>query len=73
MILSTHTLGIANSAVSFSCIATSLNNNESNRTKFSANVSTFFMEDFLPGSLFWDRNRYRSLNKDWLDNLLGSL
>ena len=41
MILSTYILGIANSAVSFSGVVTSLNNNESNRTKFSANVSTF--------------------------------
>ena len=47
MILLTHISGIANNAVSLSGVVTSLNNNESNRTKFSANVSTFFMEDFL--------------------------
>ena len=59
--LSTHISGIYNSAVSLSGVVTNLNSNVSNRTKFSANVSTFFMEDLLLGNLFWDRNRYRSL------------
>ena len=45
MILSVQILGIANNAVSLSGVVTSLNSNESSRTKFSANVSTFFMED----------------------------
>ena len=53
MILSTHISGIANSAISFSGVVTSLNNKESNRTKFSANVSTFFMVDLLLGNLFF--------------------
>ena len=55
MILSTHILGIANSAVSLSGVVTNLNSNESNRTKFSADVSTFFMEDLLLGNLFGTR------------------
>ena len=53
MILSTHISGIANSAVSLSGIITNLKNKESNRMKFSVNVSTFFMEDLLLGNLFW--------------------
>ena len=61
MILSRHISGIANSAVSLSDVVTNLNSNESNRMKFSANVSTFFMEDLLLGNLLWDKNRYRSL------------
>ena len=61
IILSTHILGIANSAVSLSGVVTNLNNNESNKVKFSANVSTFFMENLLLGNLFWDKNIYRSL------------
>ena len=55
MILSTHILGIANSAVSLSGVVTNLNSKESNRTKFSANTLTFFMEDLLLGNLFWTR------------------
>ena len=61
MILSTHILGIANNTVSLSGVVTSLNNKESNRTKFSANISTFFLADLLLDNLFWDKNRYRSL------------
>ena len=55
MILSTHISGIAYSAASLSGVVTNLNSKESNRIKFSANVSTFFMEDLLLGNLFWDR------------------
>ena len=61
MILSTHIWGITNNAVSFSGVVPRLNYIESDRTKFSVNVSTFFMEDLLLGNLFWDKNRYRSL------------
>ena len=53
--------GIANSAVSLSGVVTNLNSNEPIRMKFSANVSTFFIEDLLLCNLFWDKNRYRSL------------
>ena len=52
MILSTHISGIANTAASLSGIVTNLNIKESNRTKLSASVSTFFMEDLLLGNLF---------------------
>ena len=61
MILFMHISGIANSAVSLSGVVTNLNSKESNRTKFSASVLTFFMEDLLLGNLFWDKNRYMSL------------
>ena len=52
MYLSTHISGIANSAVSLSGVVANLNIKESSRTKFSANVSTFFTEDLLLGNLF---------------------
>ena len=52
MILSMYISGIANYATSLSGIVTNLNIKESNRTKLSANVSTFFMEDLLLGNLF---------------------
>ena len=38
-----------------------LNNNESNKTYFSANVSNFLIADFEDGSLFCNRYRYKSL------------
>ena len=47
MIMSMHMSGIANIAVSLSGVVTNLNSKESNRMKFSASVSTFFMEDLL--------------------------
>ena len=52
MILSMHISGIANTADSLSGIITNLNINESNRTKLSASVSTFFTDDLLLGNLF---------------------
>ena len=63
IILSVHISGIARAAVSFSDDI--LNNNESNKTYFSANVSNFLIADFEDGSLFCDRYRYKSL-KDGL-------
>ena len=66
MILSTYISGIANTPASLSGIITNLNIKESSRTELSANVSTFFMEDLLLGSLFWDRNRYKSLKYELL-------
>ena len=38
-----------------------LNNHESNRTYFSANVSIFLIADLEVGSLFCDKYKYRSL------------
>ena len=61
MILSIHISGITNTAASLSGIVTNLNIKESSRTKLSANVLTFFMEDLLLGNLFCDKNRYRTL------------
>ena len=59
IILSVHVSGIARNAVSFSDDI--LNNNESSKTYFSANVSNFLIADFEDGSLFCDRYRYKSL------------
>ena len=53
MILSAHVSGTARTAVSFSDDI--LNNNESNKTYFSANVSFYLIADFEDGSLFCDR------------------
>ena len=47
-----HISGIANTADTLSGIVTSLNINESNRTKLSTSVSTFFTDDLLLGNLF---------------------
>ena len=55
MILSMHISGIANTAASLSGVVTDLNIKESNRTKLSVNVSTFFMDDPLLCNLFRDR------------------
>ena len=57
--LSVHVSGTAGTAVSFSDDI--LNNNKSNKTYFSANVSNFLIADFEDGSLFCDRYKYRSL------------
>ena len=38
-----------------------LNNNKSNKTYFSANVSDFLIADFEDGSLFCDKYKYKSL------------
>ena len=59
MILSADVSGIARTAVSFSDDIQ--NNNESNKTYFSANVSNFLIADFEGGSLFCDRYKYKSL------------
>ena len=59
--LSTHTSGIANTAVSFYGLDTSLNNNESNRMYFSARASIILIADLALGNLFWARYRYMSL------------
>ena len=52
MILSMHISGIANTAAFLSGVVTNLNIKESNRTKLSASVSTFFMDDHLLDNLF---------------------
>ena len=59
IILSAHVSGIARTVVSFSNDI--LNNNESNKTYFSANVSNFLIADFEGRSLFYDRYKYKSL------------
>ena len=59
MILSAHVSGIARTVFSFSDDI--LNNNESNKTHFSAHVSNFLIADFEDGSLFCDRYKYKSL------------
>ena len=53
IILSVHISGIARTAVSFSNDI--LDNNKSNKTYFSANVSNFLIANFEDGSLFCDR------------------
>ena len=50
MILSMHISGIANTADALSGVITNLNIKESDRTKLSASVSTFFMDDLLLGN-----------------------
>ena len=55
MILSMHISGIANSVVSLSGVVTTLNSKESNRTKFSASVLTFFREDLCLAIYFGTR------------------
>ena len=55
MILSAHISGTARMAVSFSGVI--LNNSESNRMYFSANVSTFLIDALEVGNLFCDRYR----------------
>ena len=52
MILSMHISGIANNGASLLGIVTNLNIKESNRTKLSASVWTFFMGDLLLGNMF---------------------
>ena len=59
IILSMHVSGTSRTAVSFSDDI--LNNNESNKTYFSANVSHFLITNLEDGSLFCDKYRYRSL------------
>ena len=56
-----HISGIANSADSFSGVVTNLNNNESSKMYFSANISTLQIAFFVLGNLFWARYRYKSL------------
>ena len=51
-ILSAHISGKANNAVSFSGVVTILNNKESSKIYFSANVSTFQIAVFILGNLF---------------------
>ena len=53
--------GIADSAVSLLGVVTSLNNKESSKIYFSANVSTFCIADLLLGNLFCARYKYKSL------------
>ena len=52
-----HISGITNTAASLSGVVTNLNIKESNKTKFSTKVSTFFIVDLLLGNLFWDRKQ----------------
>ena len=59
IILSVHVSGIARTVVSFSDDI--LNNNESNKTYFSASASNFLIADFKVGSLFCDTYKYKSL------------
>ena len=53
MILSTHSSGIAKTAVSFSGLI--FNSEESNRTYLSDKASSFFIANFECGSLFHDK------------------
>ena len=57
MILSVHTSGTANTAVSFSGII--LNNSESGKMYHSANVSTFLIAALEVGSLFNTGNVFK--------------
>ena len=66
IILSMHTSGIVNSAVSFSGVAIILIKKESDNIYLSANISTFWIVIFVWGNLFWAKNRYMSLNMSWL-------
>ena len=52
MILSAHTMGTDNSAVSLSGVVTNLNSNESNKMNLPAKVSTLYMALPLLGNLF---------------------
>ena len=52
---------IANSAVYFSGVVISLNNNESNTIYISANISTFHIADLVLDNLFCVRYKYISL------------
>ena len=61
MILSVHTSGTANSAVSLFGIVTNLNSNESSKINLSAKVSTLCIALLLLGNLFWAKYQYRSL------------
>ena len=54
-----HVSGTARTAVPFSDDI--LNNNKSNKTYFSDNVSNFQIANFEGGSLFCDKYKYRSL------------
>ena len=65
IILLAQVSGIANSAVSFLGMVTSLNNMESNKIHFSANMSTFHIADLVLGNLFFATYKYKSL-KCWL-------
>ena len=69
IMLSAHVSGIANSAVSFLGVVTSLNNNESSSIYFSANVSTLHIAVLVLGNLFWARYKYKSSINGWLSNL----
>ena len=61
MILSAHTSGMANSAVSLSGVVTNLNSRTSNKIKLSAKVSTLHIAPILLGNLFWAKYLYISL------------
>ena len=59
IIFSAHVSGTTRTVVSF--YDDILNNNESNKIYFSANVSNFLIANLEDGSLFCDKCRYRSL------------
>ena len=61
IILLAHVSGIANSAVAFSGVITSLNNKNSNRIYFLPNVSIFHIANLVIGNLFCASYKYKSL------------
>ena len=56
--LSAHTSGIANSAISFSGEVVILNNKESHNIFLSVNISTFQIAVFVLCNLFWAKYKY---------------
>ena len=67
IILSAQVSGIANSAVSFSDVVTSLNNKESSKIYFSRGVSTFCTAVIVLGNLFCARYNYKSLKNGLIE------
>ena len=49
-----HISGIANTVASLLDIVSNLNIKESNRTKLSASVLTFFIDDLFAGSFYYE-------------------
>ena len=62
IILLAQVSGIANSAVSFLGVVISLNNKESNKIYFPANISNFCIADLVLGNLFFARYKFKSLD-----------